>query len=305
MAAPLLVAVMGVTASGKTALAEALALHLDAQLISADAFQVYRGMDIGTAKPPNKADYRLLDLREPDEAFGVGEWVRLAQAELEELYARGRNAIVVGGTGYYVRALLEEYADLRPPPDPELRRELDERLAAHGLPTLARELERIAPEVAARTDLKNPARVRRALERELSPHDVVAIRLPPFRRIKLGIECPTKWVEEQIAARVEQMVHNGWAGEVARLLDQGYRPEHPGFRAIGYRAMARFVEGEMESGEAAASVIVDTRNYAKRQRTWLRREPGLEVLAHGSLESLTEQALAAIHQPMIGESSNG
>src|SRR5205085_344215 len=115
---------MGPTASGKSSLAEALAEQLDAQLINADAFQVYRGMDIGTGKSSCKERYLLLDLVSPSQQFGLGEWLRLAVVELERLFAEGRSAIVVGGTGLYIRALMEEYAEISSAPDPQLRSEL-------------------------------------------------------------------------------------------------------------------------------------------------------------------------------------
>src|SRR5688572_23240532 len=124
---PFLLAVMGPTASGKTDLAEHLADETGAQLINADAFQVYKGFDIGTAKSVNANRYELIDIREPDESFGVGEFVQLANAELERLFAGGTSAIVVGGTGLYVRALFEEYEAMSGPPDPQLRADLEAR----------------------------------------------------------------------------------------------------------------------------------------------------------------------------------
>src|SRR5271165_7127776 len=130
---PRLIAVMGPTASGKTDVAEAIADALDAQLINADAFQVYRGMDIGTAKPRAKGRYRLLDLKAPNEGFGVGEFVQLAQTELNTLFQERRSAVVVGGTGLYIRALFEQYSELAASPEPALRAALMEREYRDGL----------------------------------------------------------------------------------------------------------------------------------------------------------------------------
>src|SRR5689334_3511641 len=127
---------MGPTGSGKTEVAEAIAERLGAQLINADAFQVYRGMDIGTAKPTEKHRYRLLDLKQPNAGFGVGEFVQLASEELRELHHEGRDAVVVGGTGLYIRALFEGYAEMVSPPDPNLRSELMARERTKGLATL-------------------------------------------------------------------------------------------------------------------------------------------------------------------------
>ena len=158
---PALVALMGPTASGKSDLAEALADRIDARLINADAFQVYRGMDIGTGKPSQKERYLLLDLVSPSEQFGLGEWLRLAVAALEEIFKQGRNAIVVGGTGLYIRALMEEYADVAAAPDPSLRASLMKR----PIEELRQELRSRAPNVFESTDIANPLRVRRALEK--------------------------------------------------------------------------------------------------------------------------------------------
>ena len=136
----MLIAVMGPTASGKTGLAEALADELDATLINADAFQIYRGMDIGTAKPKAKSRYALLDIKNPNEGYGVGEWAQSAQAIVQDAWIAAKSVIVVGGTGLYIRALFEEYDGLHPAPDPVLRSELELREQTEGLPALYAEL---------------------------------------------------------------------------------------------------------------------------------------------------------------------
>lgn len=287
---PWLIAVMGPTASGKSALAEALAVHVDAVLVNADAFQVYRGLDIGTAKPADRHRYRLLDLKNPNESFGVGEWLALASAEVASAWERRQSVVVVGGTGLYIRALFESYADLAPPPDPELRAHLERRQAAEGLPALAEELTKRAPEVAARTDLKNPARVRRALERLEAPVSRLEVSLPPFRRLKLGLSCEPHELNVRIAARVHHMVQNGWVQEVERLQQAGYLPEHPGMRAIGYRSLWRTLTGEQSLTVATDQTVLETVRYAKRQRTWLRTEPNLLFL-EADASDLVDQAL--------------
>jgi tRNA dimethylallyltransferase len=275
---PILIAVMGPTASGKTALAEALADDLGAQLVNADAFQVYRGMDVGTAKPAARDRYLFLDLRDPNEGFGVGEFTSLAQQALAELYAQGRHVVVVGGTGLYIRALLEEYSGMAAPPDPELRASLNRLHAEEGVEELARRLIELDPDAAARIDIKNPARVKRAIERATSPTEAPAVALPPFRRLKVALSPEPAILEQRITLRVEAMVQNGWVQEVERLVQAGYGPDDPGFRAIGYRQIWRAMAGEVELEEAVTTTIVDTKRYAKRQRTWLRSEPNLSVL---------------------------
>jgi len=288
----ILLAVMGPTASGKSALAEALADELDAQLINADAFQIYRGMDIGTAKPTHRERYALLDLRNPDQDFGVGEFIDAAAPILDRCYAEGRSAILVGGTGYYVRALMEEFDQLYDAPPIELREQIGEELARLGVDALADRLRSLAPEVAARTDLKNPARVQRALERlQLSKRP--PRRLPPFSKLKLGLDVEPGELENRISTRTALMVQNGWVEEVSNLRRQGYRPSDPGFRAIGYREMWRVSAGESSLEEAVATTIVETRKYAKRQRTWLRTEPRLERIDTRSEPLATARRLVA------------
>lgn len=270
----LLIAVMGPTASGKSAVAEAIADRLDAELLNADAFQVYRGMDIGTAKPDRRERYRLLDLKDPDESYGVGEYVLDAAEILRDAYSRGRHAVVVGGTGLYVRALFEEYAGMGQVPPSELR----EELMATPVEALATRLREEHPEVAARIDLQNPVRVRRALERILAPSPSIPLRLPEYAKLKLAIVPDVSETDARITRRAEQMVQNGWIQEVRNLVDLGYKSDDPGFRAIGYRTLCRYLDGEVELGDAVATTIAETKRYAKRQRSWLRSEPNLNQL---------------------------
>lgn len=280
---------MGPTASGKTGLAETLAQHLGARLINADAFQVYRGLDIGTAKPSDKNAYDLLDIKDPNEPFGVGEWTRMAQSILEEIYHRGQHALVVGGTGLYVRALFEEYASMADEPDPELRA----RLNLADIEDLRLQLRRDHPEIADRTDMANPVRVRRAIER-LQTAPMNPIRLPPFKKLKLGVDPPMEVLHARIERRTSEMVHNGWIQEIERLSREGFRRDDPGFRAIGYQALWDHLERKISLDEAIATTIAETRRYAKRQRTWLRSEPGLVELSTTTEENAVRKAMERI-----------
>lgn len=289
MAEPFLVAVMGETASGKTDLAEAIAGRLQARLINADSFQVYRGMDIGTAKSARKAEYALMDICDPSEQFGVGAWVQLAAAELQTAYKGNQHSVVVGGSGLNIRALFEGFSDMSGPPDPGVRQELNARFETHGLQPLVDELvERSGG--ATTIDLKNPIRVIRALEKLLQSKDRVSFQVPPFRKVKFQIATDPEEVSQRIGARVETMIENGWLNEVEQLMQQGYLADAPGFRAHGYREMRRVLEGDLELGEAKDSVVAQVRRYAKRQRTWLRTEPNVTVLQTGSGIDLAELA---------------
>ncbi|MEZ0325238.1 MAG: tRNA (adenosine(37)-N6)-dimethylallyltransferase MiaA [Fimbriimonas sp.] len=267
----MLIAVMGTTASGKTDLAEQVSDALGAQLVNNDAFQVYTGLDIGTAKSPRKAEYRLLDIRTPDQPFGLGEWVRLAQTELAGIYSQGKSAVVVGGSGLYVRALFEGYDAMSDAPDQNLRDQLNQ-LTLEELQTKLREWD---PAIAATIDMRNPVRVQRAIERHLTPARQEKPDLPPFRKFKFAIERDPKETEARIATRAAEMVREGWIDEVQGLRDQGFSREDPGMRAHGYRHIWDVLEGTMKIDEALELTTGEVRRYAKRQRTWLRKEPGL------------------------------
>ncbi len=279
---------MGPTASGKTALAEALADRLDAVLVNADAFQSYRGMDVGTAKPEGRRRYRLLDVKAPDEAYGVGEFCLRAEDVLKAAYQASRSAVVVGGTGQYVRALFEEFHDLMPEPDASLRAKYAARLEAEGLDALARDLMDRDPLLAARTDLRNPVRVTRALERLEDGRGALTFDVPYAKRVKIAANPAKEALDSAIALRVERMMHNGWVEEVRRLREAGYGPGDPGFRAIGYRTVAALLDGDLATEEAERAIVRETIAYAKRQRTWLRSEPGLYTLVPNRFPDLDE-----------------
>lgn len=295
MEVPLLVAVMGPTASGKTALAEQIASEIDAQLVNADAFQVYRYLDVGTSKPQDKSKYELIDVRNPDEQFGVGEWVSLAMDLLGAAWSKSRSVVVVGGTGLYIRALFEEYGEMRPQPDRALRARLMDRERREGLTALFAELQSIAPATASQVDPRNPARVRRALERALSPAPPIRVSVPPFRRIKLAVDPCKEVLDVQIEQRAVTMIQNGWVQEVRRLGDMGIAEDAPAFRAIGYLDVLRHLQGVISLEGAIARIVAATRRYAKRQRTWLRGEPRLHRLTgEVGTEALFAEAMERI-----------
>jgi tRNA dimethylallyltransferase len=191
--------------------------------------------------------------------------------------------ILSGGTGFYIRALMEGYDAMAPAPDPALRQQLMEREATEGLAALAEELVAKAPEVATRIDLKNPARVRRALERLASPPAPPTPPLPAFTKVKFRLMMPTEILNLRIEKRVDAMFSDGWAEEVLTLIAQGVPKTAPAFRAIGYLSLIEWLEGQASREDTRAEVILRTRQYAKRQRTWLRSEPGaIDIPVDGS-----------------------
>lgn len=275
MSPPSLVGVMGPTASGKSEFAEHLAGLLGAQLVSADAFQAYRGFDIGTAKPQARDRYELIDILDPDQPYGAGAFVHRATSILAHCYAEGKSVVVVGGTGLYVRALFEGYQEMHAPPDLELRNRLAvEEQASPG--SNAARLRSLNP--SAEVDWANPVRVRRAIERALAPRPLPAPSLPPFRTAKLAIVPSRPALVQAIVARAARMFASGWVEEVAGLLESGVCDAAPAFRAIGYQSVAKAVRGLITLEAAREEVTVATRQYAKRQCTWLRSEPNLRTL---------------------------
>lgn len=293
---PRVLALVGATATGKSALALRLGEAVGAEIVNADALQVYRGVDIGTAKPSAtdraRVPHHLIDLLEPSEPFSAGEFARRARAALAEIEGRGRAALVVGGSGLYLRALTGGLAPL-PPPDPELRAGLERRRAAHGLAPLRAELERLDPATAARLKAGDTQRTLRALEVVLATGRPLSSWLAapevgarePLALRKVGLTLPRALLYDRIESRVAQMVTRGWLDEVRVLLASGVRAGCPAFRAIGYAQWVRHLAGELAYDDALRAIMTATRRYAKRQETWYRRETDVEWLDPQEVEA--------------------
>jgi tRNA dimethylallyltransferase len=274
-----LIGIVGPTASGKTDLALALARALPVEILVADSRQVYRGMDIGTAKPDAAArasvPHHLLDLAGPDEPVTVAQWVRPARTILPEIAARGRLPMLVGGTGLYVSALVDGHDYESQAWSPEMRAQLTARLDAEGLDALAAELAALDPDRAAATDLRNPRRVVRALERALAGGEGAAPRAIPYagRVALVGLSRPRDVLYRRIDERARRLFEtDGLLGEVAALLARGFGPDLRPMTGHGYREAARHLAGEWSIEEAIAVTARRTRQYAKRQLTWFRRD---------------------------------
>lgn len=298
------IAVVGPTAAGKTELSIALAEALNGEIINADALQVYRGLDIGTAKPPlelrQRVPHHLIDILPPDERFSAGAFARRARQAVEAIRGRRRVPIIVGGSGLYLRALLEGISPI-PPADPKVRTALQERLQAEGLPALYEELGTVDPVTAARLAPGDRQRVLRALEvAQVSGQPLSAwIRRQPFGATplaasRIGLTVPRSILYDRIAARVAGMVARGWVGEVAELLEAGIDPQAPAFQAIGYRQMVRHVVGEWSLQAAIDDTIRATRRYAKRQLTWFRKEGDIRWIPAQDLPASIPSLLRAL-----------
>ncbi len=298
---------MGPTAAGKTEISLRLAEALDADIVSVDSAQVYRGMDVGTAKPDAatlaRVPHRLIDICDPEEPYSAGAFVRDACAAIGEIHAAGRVPLLVGGTMLYFRALTRGIAPL-PEGDADLRAELDARAAAEGWPALHADLAQVDPEAAARINPNDSQRIQRALEvwrlsgRPLSEWqaDTGPALDCEFRRVAL-MPAERRTLHERIAARLESMLEAGFVDEVRRLRERpGLSADSPSMRSVGYRQLWAHLDGRCDLPTAARRALYATRQLAKRQITWLRADPGLFVV-----DPLEAGAFGAILSRMGGK----
>jgi len=289
-----LIAILGPTAVGKTGLSVRLGQELDGEIINVDALQVYRGLEIGTDKPSPElrhlVPHHLVDILDPEEPYSAGEFVRLARPLVDEIRDRGRTPILVGGSGLYLRALLEGLSPI-PPSDPEMRQKLEHRCAREGLASLFEELEELDPDTARRLAPRDRQRILRALEVVGSSGRTLSswIRQRPLggariEAVKLGLTLPRSILYDRISGRVEEMIERGWVEEVVALLESGVDPGAPAFQAIGYRQLVRHVRGEWSLRAATEDIVRATRRYAKRQMTWFRKEREVRWIPVSDLE---------------------
>lgn len=279
---PLLLVILGPTASGKSALSLDLARRLGGEIVNCDSMQVVRHLEIGTAKPSaedrRQVPHHLFDLVEPGETFSAGAYMDAARKVCREIASRGRIPLVTGGTGLYLRALLEGIF-AGPGRSDRYRRRIRLVLERKGPQFLHEALRRRDPKAAEGIAPADVVRVIRALEvRYLTGVPISSLRpgrspLQGFRVVKFGLSPPRQELYARINARVERMFRSGLVEEVRRLLAAGYPPEAKGFEALGYRHAIRVVQGTLGVQEAIVLTQRDTRRYAKRQMTWFRREP--------------------------------
>jgi tRNA dimethylallyltransferase len=301
-----LVVVLGPTASGKSALAQHLTMELGGEILACDSTQVYRGFDIGTAKPAlaerRAIPHHLIDIAQPEDIFHAGEYRKRAIAVLDEVSDRGKLPILTAGTGLYLRALLEGLCEA-----PERSEDLRERLrrrAARSAPTyLHRLLKRLDPEAAARIAPRDTPKLIRAIEvRLVSGQSLSALHragqdgLAGYRPIKIGLMPPRQELYSRIDRRVQAMLDAGWLEEVRQLVDSGLAENAKPFQFIGYAELRRHLAGAVGFEAAVAQIRQQTRRYAKRQITWFRREA--DVHWHpgfGDEPGTAESALAILN----------
>jgi len=275
---PPLLGIVGPTASGKTDLALAIANRIPVEILVADSRQVYRGMDVGTAKASRSAQQRvphhLVDVADPDEPFTVADWVVRARALIPEIASRGRLPLLVGGTGLYVSALIDGHEYAAQPWSPELRQRLADELETDGLDPLVARLRVADPATAAAIDVRNPRRVLRALERAEAGKAGTPQASPYAGNVALvGLDRPRAVLYRRIDERARELFAGGLPEEVRELRAAGYGPELRPMTGHGYAEAAAYLAGEWTGDEAVAVTARRTRQYAKRQLTWFRRDP--------------------------------
>ncbi len=295
---------MGPTAAGKTDTAVALCKRFPFEIISVDSALVYRGMDIGTAKPDaatrQRAPHRLIDIRDPEETYSAGDFVRDARHEMNDIRAAGRIPLLVGGTMMYFRALTEGIAEL-PEGDADIRAEIDREAGKKGWPALHAALASVDPGAAGRIEPNDSQRIQRALEvYRLSGKPISAWqagsktpRDRATRYLRIGLHpADRKALHARIETRLNLMLNNGFIEEVKVLSERpGLTPGMPSMRAVGYRQLWRYVGGQCDLDEARYRALVATRQLAKRQLTWLRAEP--ELFRIDPLEAPPVDAISA------------
>ena len=284
-----IICIAGPTASGKTALAVELAKELNGEVVSCDSMQVYKRMDIGTAKPTAEETqgivHHMLSVAEPEEDFSVSRYCEMASPIVDDIVARGKTAIIAGGTGLYMDALIKGN-DFAPYPATGRREELEEKADREGMEALMDWLREIDPESAARLHISDRKRIIRALEvyletgETITAHNIKTQAIPPrFNPLWLGIDFADRAeLYRRIDLRVDVMLQMGLIEEIQRLLAEGVPAKCTAMQAIGYKEFVAALEGDGTIEEAAALVQQSSRRYAKRQLTWFRRNKSMNWL---------------------------
>jgi len=276
---PPVVVLLGPTAVGKTELSLGLCEQFHGEIVGADSRQIYRGMDIGTAKPTPaeraRAPHHLIDICDPDEPFSLAEYQQRAYATIDAIHRRGNVPFLVGGTALYLRAIVEGLRIPEAPPNPQLREELETFLAAQGREALFQWLQRVDPATAGVIDGQNPRRVLRALEIFLTTgQSKVALEgaePPPYRFLQIGLDRPRATLYERVDRRVDQMLAQGLIEETRQLLAAGYRPPLPAITSLGYREIIAYLEDGLPLAEAIEKIKTETHRYVRHQYTWFRK----------------------------------
>ncbi len=273
-----LIAIVGPTGVGKSQLALRLAQHLNGEIVSADSRQVYRYMDIGTAKPSRQelslVPHHLIDVVNPDEDFSLAQYQQLAYRAINDIQQRNKLALLVGGSGLYIWAVLEGWEIPQVPPDPEFRRSLKEKAARDGVEKLYQELVKVDPAAARSIDPRNVRRVIRALEvyryAETPFSQLQHKKAPPFDALIVGLTADRAELYRRIDARVDRMIELGLVEEVRKLVNMGYDFSLPAMSGIGYKQIGMFLRGELTLESTIEQIKFETHRFARHQYNWFR-----------------------------------
>lgn len=298
-----LIVILGPTAIGKTEVGILLAERIGGEIISADSSAVYRGLDIGSAKPTREEQRRvrfhLIDVADPGEVFTAAKFRELALQAIAEIQARGKRVLIVGGTGLYVRVLLHGFSLAPPPADPDVRARWKAEVERVGAPALHEQLKQIDPIAATRIHPNDAVRITRAFE----VYEMTGVPISHWQQhaetelpaLKIGLTLPREMLYQRIDQRVDAMIQQGMLQEVQLLLQKGYNPDQPALKGLGYRHLFRYIQGHIDWDEAVRLWKRDTRRFAKRQITWFRKEPGIHWIdASQGSESTTQLAYALL-----------
>ncbi len=292
-----LVVLIGPTAVGKTKLSIELAKKLNAEIISGDSMQIYKGMDIGTAKITSEEmegiPHHLIDIKEPHESFSVAEFQEVVRKLITEIHKRGKLPMIVGGTGLYIQSVIFDYQFTDDASDPKYREILEQQVAEEGVDTLYQELQQIDPDSAKRIHPNNVRRVIRALEIFKTTGKTMTEYMDDQKQelvydlALVGLMMDRELLYERINKRVDLMIESGLLHEVARFYSQGLR-DCQSIQAIGYKELYEFLDGTISLEEAISKLKQNTRRYAKRQLTWFRNKMNVKWFDMGSKNSYKE-----------------
>ncbi len=274
------IAILGPTAVGKTRISIYLAKQFEGEIVSVDSRLIYRGMDIGTAKPTFKereqVPHHLIDVADPDDTWNLAKFCKAALDVIRDIHSRGKVAFLVGGTGQYLRAILEGWT---PPPSAEstdFRETLETIAASKGYGALHRQLQDVDPASASRIDPRNVRRVIRALEifhLTGMPASSQRVKKPPsFEILRIGLSLPRAKLYQRIDQRIDLMIEDGWIEEVQALIDIGISPDLPSLSAIGYAQLAAHLSGEMDLDNAIVEIRRLSRQFVRRQANWFKAD---------------------------------
>lgn len=273
-----IIVITGATATGKSTLAIQLAKLVNAEIVNADSRLVYRGMNIGTAKPTTQelhaVPHHIINIIEPQQPYSLNQYLNNARKTIKNIAERTRIPIIVGGSGQYIWGLLEGWQVPEIPPNQKLRNQMEQLLRTQGLQAIQNKLQQLDPQGAQKIELLNPRRVIRAIERASATGDALGgaskANTPPFNSLIIGLTAPREVIHKRIAERLDIMLQQGWIHEVQTMLDRGIDTQLPAMSAIGYRQIAAYINGQIDMQQMQNQIIIATHKLVGAQNNWFK-----------------------------------